>query len=230
MEKAIQEADISSYDKNMLLNDEMFMTRHEELMEEGWVLQDISVDTCTADAGTSTNSTSITSQGKVVSSSYVQPTKTVKKYNNKLYAKAQDITKYVSLASDFIDTKWSWIDSKLFSIDSGQYAPWFNTGYLKKEENATLHLKDAYYKEGKKYWIGFCTKKYVSAVTLISYFKDSNKDPVQRSKTFKKTFTGARYNYSDTKLVALAKKYYKNDATTGFVTENPSISSIYRLN
>ena len=42
----ILSADISAQDKSMLLNEKKLQEQHNELLEEGWVLQDIDVEDC----------------------------------------------------------------------------------------------------------------------------------------------------------------------------------------
>lgn len=93
-------------------------------------------------------------------------------------------------------------------------------------ENGTLHLKDAYYKEGKKYWIGYCAKKLYTAGTVSTYYKDRQENPHRKSRDYSKTFTSKSYNKSNTELVQLARKHYR----TGWVNETVADSQTIRVN
>ena len=89
-EQDILTSTILAQDKEMLLEDEGFRKQYDELVREGWVLTDISVENCENDANISgvqpygSDKTYYTRRGKVITSSFVQKEKTTKKYNNKL--------------------------------------------------------------------------------------------------------------------------------------------------
>lgn len=226
----ITRMNISAQDKMFLLADDGYAERYKELVEDGWILQDIKIEDCEI-VPDNTNmiqpfATYTTSEGKIVTSSYVQPTRSTTKYNNKIYKKAEDLKTYISFASNFINAKWSWIASTLFGINTSQFTVWFNNGYQKLEENATYYLKDAYYKEGTKYWIGYEAMQLKIAGTVMTYYRDANNAPHQKSKDYSKTLKSFNYDKSNVYLVSLAKKYYN----TGWVKDQISYSSTYRLN
>jgi hypothetical protein len=227
-EQDIMSTDISLEDKYMLLEDEAFEMEYNEMQKEGWVLQDIDVEICEMSGGnfgqSQTFATSTTKEGKVVSKTYVQPTKIKKVYNNKIYAKAQDAKKTLAIASNFAKCKYAWIASTLFSIDTSQLAPFWNTGYQKLEENATYYSKSAYYKKGNKYWIGYGVSKLKTAGSVMTYYRDSKSTPHQKSVDYSKTFKSPNYNKSNTYLVNLAKKHY-----THWIDEKMTISSTVRI-
>ena len=89
-EQDILTSTILAQDKEMLLEDEGFRKQYDELVREGWVLTDISVENCENDANISgvqpygSDKTYYTRRGKVITSYFVQKEKTTKKYNNKL--------------------------------------------------------------------------------------------------------------------------------------------------
>ena len=219
--------------RELLLEDEGFKKQYDELVNEGWVLKDILVENCENDANISgiqpygSDKTYYTRRGKVITSSFAQKEKTTKKYNNKIYDTYQKVQNRISFAISAVSQgKISWIASTLFSIDVTNYAPFVNTGYQKVTENATLHMKDAYYKEGKKYWLGYSVKKLNVAGTVSTYFKDKKENPHQKSKSYSKTFTTQNYNKSNDDLVRLARKYYN----TGWVNEKITASQTIRVN
>ena len=57
--------------------------------------------------------------------------------------------------------------------------------------------------------------KLVVAYSILSYYRDANKDPHQMTKTFHRTFYSPNYNASDSTLVQYAKEHYN----TGWVME-----------
>ena len=84
---------ISTEDKQLLLNDNDFKDQYSSLLEDGWELQDISVEECEIDLNDANDisdsliqpfATTTTRRGKVVTSAFVQRQKTTKKYNNKV--------------------------------------------------------------------------------------------------------------------------------------------------
>lgn len=225
---------ISIEDKQLLLNDGDFKDQYSSLLEDGWELQDISVEECEIDLNdandisdslTQTFATTTTRRGKVVTSAFVQRQKTTKKYNNKVYSSYTKVKSLVSFGASLFKGKIAWVASTLFSIDTSDYAPFFNTGYQRVVENGTLHLKDAYYKEGKKYWIGYCAKKLYTAGTVSTYYKDRQENPHRKSRDYNKTFTSKSYNKSNTELVQLARKHYR----TGWVNEKVADSQTIRV-
>lgn len=167
-----------------------------------------------------------TTEGKVVVTDYIQPTKSQTKYNNKIYSDIQGLKKYVSFGSSIIPTKVAWVATTLFSLDTSKYAVFFNNGYQKMEENATYHIKSAYYKEGKNYWLGYRASKMDVAGVISYFYRDSNKTPYADAYDYKNSYKSLNYTTSSDRLVALAKKYYKS----GAVDEDITYGSTFYLN
>ncbi len=202
----------SELEKSVLENEEA-VERHKELLEDGWVLESIDVEECSQSEGFgistfSTVSKNKTKSGMVVCSRYVQPTKSKTYYNSRTYTKAQNVKKYASFASSLCSFKWSWVASVMFSIPSAHFAPYFNNGYQKTEENGTLYVKDAYYKEGKKYYIGYSVSKIYTSVSIMSYYRDNKKIPHQSTRSYNRSYQSRKYSYSDSSLVDLARRHY----------------------
>lgn len=226
----VEETDLSREDKEFLSENEHFQTRYKDLTDQGWVFTDVDVENVSItndDNLVSTMSTSILTDGKIVTGTAVQPTVSKTYYNNKLYSAAIDIQKYVSVAAEYIPSEYAWIASTLFSIDSEDFATGFNNGYQKTEENATLHYKDAYYKVGDKYWIGYNVSKIVVAYSILSYFRDALQNPHQVTKTFHKSYRSPSYEAPNSTLILYAKQHYN----TGWVMESITYpSTSIRLN
>jgi len=101
-----------------------------------------------------------------------------------------------------------------------------NNGYQKMEENATYHIKSAYYKEGKNYWLGYRASKMDVAGVISYFYRDSNKTPYADAYDYKNSYKSLNYTTSSDRLVALAKKYYKS----GAVDEDITYGSTFYLN
>lgn len=220
-EKWIDEMDLPEEDKEFLIQDNHFREVYEKYEEEGIEINDIDVEDV-SEVNSMARGTSYTSTGKVVSYSHVQPTKSKTYYNNKLYSSYKEVKNYVSIANAFNPFKWSWVASLLFSVPTDQYAVFFNTGYQKTEQNSTVYTKDAYYKVGSRYYIGYAAQRSIESISILSYYRDKNNAPHQSTKTSTKTFNSANYNSSNATLVSLAKKYYD----TGWILESIPYSSV----
>ena len=96
----------------------------------------------------------------------------------------------------------------------------------KMEENATYHIKSAYYKEGKNYWLGYRASKMDVAGVISYFYRDSNKTPYADAYDYKNSYKSLNYTTSSDRLVALAKKYYKS----GAVDEDITYGSTFYLN
>ena len=96
----------------------------------------------------------------------------------------------------------------------------------KMEENATYHIKSAYYKEGKNYWLGYRASKMDVAGVISYFYRDSNKTPYADAYDYKNSYKSLNYTASSDRLVALAKKYYKS----GAVDEDITYGSTFYLN
>jgi len=42
------------------------------------------------------------------------------------------------------------------------------------EINSTYYIKDAYYKEGNNYWIGYSAEKSAKSVSVLSYYRNKS--------------------------------------------------------
>lgn len=215
-EDTIKQLKLSEKDERFLLENEQEKELIQQRLSEGLELKSVEIiDTQENNNG----QRGYTSQGKVVCSSYVQPTTSKKYYNNKLYSSAQKcksaIAVVLALPGGTKGQVVRWVASTLFSIDTSNYAVWFNNGYQKVEINATYYIKDAYYKEGNNYWIGYSAEKSAQSVSVFSYYRNKNNVPQQKTVSRNKSFYSPSYAKNDGDLVALAKKYYK----TGFVQE-----------
>lgn len=235
-EETITESDITLADKQMLLNDEAYRETYEKMISEGWVLQDIEVENTDISipqlGGTVTygiNKTVKTNTGKVVYSSYVQPTKRRTYYNNNKYRNAKALQKYASFASNFIPYDWSWIASTLFSVDTSNLDAYYNKGYQRVEENATYYTRDAYYKSKNKYWIGYSVSRMDVHLSILSYYRDYK--GISHQKTYSKSnvYKSRGYNLSDQYLISLAKKYYNGKYVQEHISY-PTYSGRYRIN
>ena len=228
-ELVIEKSDLTDADKDWLINNEAYKEKYTEYISQGWELNSVEIEEVNQKAGdTKSRSTTVnTSQGKVILSDFIQPTKTQKHYNNKIYSNVQDIKKYASFSSNFLPTKVAWIASALFSIDTSQYAVFFNNGYQTLEENATLRLKGAYYKDGKSYMMGYTVSKIDVAGVVSCFYRDTNKTPHAKTHAYSASYHSLNYSSSTDELIALAKKHYK----TGEVDEDIMYgTSTIRLN
>ena len=217
----INELELTEDDKEFLLQDEHFQDVYEQYAEQDIELNDIEVlDVCTTQK--SARGTTTLSNGKVVPYSHVQPTKTHTYYANKLYSTFANVSGYASIANSFIPYKWSWLVSIFFSLPKEAFEPYFNTGYVKTVENSTVYTKDAYYKEGSKYYIGYAVQKDSHSISMINYYRDKEQAPHQASKSYNVNFVSPNYSASNTQLVAKAKKYYN----TGWKLEAISYSDV----
>lgn len=102
----------------------------------------------------------------------------------------------------------------------------YSKPYKKMEENATYHIKSAYYKEGKNYWLGYRASKMDVAGVISYFYRDSNKTPYADAYGYKNSYKSLNYTTSSDRLVALAKKYYKS----GAVDEDITYGSTFYLN
>lgn len=215
-EQTIKKLQLSKNDEQFLLENEQERELIKQRLSEGLELKSIEITEARKNIN---GQRGYTSQGKVVYSSYVQPTVSQKYYNNKLYTSAQKCKSAISVALSLPGGKKAetirWIASTLFSIDTSNYAVWFNNGYQKVEINSTYYVKDAYYKEGNNYWIGYTAEKSAQSVSVLSYYRNKNDVPQQKTASKNKTFYSPCYAKSDADLVTLAKRYYKS----GFVHE-----------
>lgn len=228
-ETKIEQSDLSEDDKEWLMNNDMYKQEYLKLTLEGWELQNVEIENVeqAKSADRSERSTTVnTTEGKVVVTDYIQPTKSQTKYNNKIYSDIQGLKKYVSFGSSIIPTKVAWVATTLFSLDTSKYAVFFNNGYQKMEENATYHIKSAYYKEGKNYWLGYRASKMDVAGVISYFYRDSNKTPYADAYDYKNSYKSLNYTTSSDRLVALAKKYYKS----GAVDEDITYGSTFYLN
>lgn len=235
-QEEILESDLAAEDKIMLLSNNDFEERYNAMLSDGWVLQDIEVNDC-VDTETSSmrtfassKSTVKTKQGKVVSSSFVQPRTSKKVYNNKLYQKASDAQKYAQISIKMASKipggkKIKWVASKLFSLNTSELAPFFNTGTQEIQTDATYYLKDAYYKSGSKYYIGYEVSQLRQSSTIIAYYRNKNNTPKHKSKSRNQTFTSKSYYKNNDDLVKLAKKHYNM-----WYQEPLNVSSTFTMN
>lgn len=235
-QEEILESDLMAEDKMMMLTNGDFKKRYDAMIADGWVLQDIEVDDC-VNAGASSmrtfassKSTVKTKQGKVVSSTFVQKRTSKKVYNNKFYQKASDAQKYAQLAVKMSYAvpgakKVKWLASKLFSLNAYELSPFFNTGTQEIQMDSTYYLKDAYYKSGSTYYIGYEASQLKQSGTIIAYYRDKNKAPKHKSKSRSKTFTSKSYYKSNDELVKLAKKHYNM-----WYQEPLNVSDIFTMN
>lgn len=138
----------------------------------------------------------------------------------------QQIKSYVEIGASYLPIPYCWIAATYFSIPAKNYAVFFNNGYQKTEENATLYSKDIYYKEGNKYYIGYNVSLLKDSFSILSYYRDSSSAPHQVTKSSNHSFSSPNYNSSTSTLVKLAKKYYNK----GWKSEAISYSSQIRLN
>lgn len=234
-QEEILKSDLEAEDKIMLLSNSDYRERYNAMLADGWALQDIEVDDCVhADKNSirtfSSKSTVKTKQGKVVSSTYIQKRTSKKVYNNKFYQKASDVQKYAQLA---IKTSYSvpgakkvkWAASKLFSLNAYELSPFFNTGTQEIQTDATYYLKDAYYKSGSTYYIGYEASQLKQSGTIIAYYRDKNNAPKHKSKSRSKTFTSKSFYKSNDDLVKLAKKHYNM-----WYQEPLNVSDIFTMN
>lgn len=79
----------------------------------------------------------------------------------------------------------------------------------KMEENATYHIKSAYYKEGKNYWLGYRASKMDVAGVISYFYRDSNKTPYADAYDYKNSYKSLNYTTSSDRLVALQKNIIK---------------------
>lgn len=113
---------ISTEDKQLLLNDNDFKDQYSSLLEDGWELQDISVEECEIDLNDANDisdsliqpfATTTTRRGKVVTSAFVQRQKTTKKYNNKVYSSYTKVKSLVSFGASLFKGKIAWVGARI---------------------------------------------------------------------------------------------------------------------
>ena len=181
LEKLAEAGCIAEDELVFLENDDAFVAQYELLTGEGWELTNVEIEEypLIPDNVSATSTTSTYASGKIVTSSYVQPEKTKKYYNNKVYATANSMKSYISLAASVLAGKVAWVASTLFSIPTENLAPCFQNGYQTIIENETLFVKTAYYYNGSRYYSvikGRLTKsefwlRYVIALLLGAFAK-----------------------------------------------------------
>lgn len=83
-ETKIEQSDLSEDDKEWLMNNDMYKQEYLKLTLEGWELQNVEIENVeqAKSADRSERSTTVnTTEGKVVVTDYIQPTKSQTKYN-----------------------------------------------------------------------------------------------------------------------------------------------------
>lgn len=93
-ETKIEQSDLSEDDKEWLMNNDMYKQEYLKLTLEGWELQNVEIENVeqAKSADRSERSTTVnTTEGKVVVTDYIQPTKSQTKYNNKIYSDIQGL-------------------------------------------------------------------------------------------------------------------------------------------
>ncbi len=220
-ESFISDSSLNDEDKQFFLQDEQYSQRYKQMVKEGWIFKDISVEEIEEKrkVPASKVATTVLKNGKIVRTEAYHPTSSKTYYNNKLYATAQSVLKLAKIASSFIpNTVISWAASSVLSIPAGQFTAFFNDGYQKTEENGTMHIKDAYYKSKGKYFLGYSVSSYDFNFSVLVYYRDTGKRSHQNTKSFNREYYSPNYTKGNAILIQYAEKYYNK----GWKSEYPS--------